>query len=222
MPPTTDSSNESSSSNSTQNNMGYVTCPFKTLDSYTVYYIELHLLLANPWIWVSCHLLLHQPAVKEPVLYLQLQDCPIKSKLFLVWTIVRAIIPHFSQGIELSEKDYQFVEQPSESFFCPVTQKSSLLLEPHLTLCCGYHISQESASRIQREGGACPLCNTHPLSTVLNKHFQRQVNLLCVRCRHEGCKWQGKLCDLSNHKKICPTIKKVTFVSFCFCIIHSG
>ena len=71
-------------------------------------------------------------------------------------------------------EDYRFVEEPSDDFFCPVTM--GLLLHPHLTSCCGNHISEEAASRIQREGGACPLCKEGDWSTVLNKCFQRQVN----------------------------------------------
>ena len=39
------------------------------------------------------------------------------------------------------EKDFIFVERPSEDFFCPVSLE--LLLEPQLTSCCGHHLSQE-------------------------------------------------------------------------------
>ena len=101
-------------------------------------------------------------------------------------------------------EDFTFVEQPSEDFFCPVTY--SLLLEPHLTACCGKHLSREAATRIQREGGACPLCKKPHLTTVLNKHFLRQVNELHVFCRHEdkGCGWQGELSDLECHVQSCP------------------
>ena len=86
----------------------------------------------------------------------------------------------------------------------PVT--FGLLLQPHLTSCCGNHISQEATSRIQREGGACPLCNTHPLSTMLNKHFQRQVKSVCVFCHHDdrGCGWQGELANFDSHMQSCP------------------
>ena len=81
-----------------------------------------------------------------------------------------------------------------------------LLLQPHLTSCCGKHLSQEATTRIQREGGACPLCKTPHWSTVLNKHFQRQVNALHVFCRHEdrGCGWHGELSDLECHIQSCP------------------
>ena len=104
----------------------------------------------------------------------------------------------------LSEEDYLFVEQPSKDYFCPVI--FGLLLQPHLTSCCGSHISQEAASRIQREGGACPLCSTHPLTTLLNKHFQRQVKLVPVFCHHDdrGCGWQGELANFDSHVQFCP------------------
>ncbi|CAI8058494.1 hypothetical protein GBAR_LOCUS31806 [Geodia barretti] len=69
-----------------------------------------------------------------------------------------------------------------------------------------YHISEEAASRIQREGGACPLCKEEDRSTVLNKLFQRQVNSLRVFCRHEdkGCGWQGELVAFHHHVESCP------------------
>ena len=104
------------------------------------------------------------------------------------------------------EEDYplKFVEQPSKDFFCPVTY--GLLLQPHLTSCCGKHLSQEAATRIQREGEPCPLCKRPYWRTMKNKGFRRQVNELRVFCRHEdrGCGWQGELSDLERHVQSCP------------------
>lgn len=104
----------------------------------------------------------------------------------------------------LLEDEYAFVEQPSEDFFCPVTK--GLLLQPHLTSCCGNHISEEAAARIQGEEGGCPLCKKQIWGTMFSKHFQRQVNLLHVFCRHEdkGCGWRGELASFHSHIKICP------------------
>ncbi|CAI8005534.1 hypothetical protein GBAR_LOCUS4297 [Geodia barretti] len=86
---------------------------------------------------------------------------------------------------------------------CPVT--TGLLLQPHLTSCCGQHLSEEAVSRIQGEGGACPLCNKEDWSTMFSKHFQRQVNSLRVFCRHKdrGCGWQGELASLDRHVTSC-------------------
>ena len=103
-----------------------------------------------------------------------------------------------------AEGDFHFVEQPPADFFCPVTL--DLLLQPYQTNCCGKHLSQEAATRIQRGRRACPLCNEPHLTTVLNKHFRRQVNKLRVFCRHKdrGCGWQGELSDLERHAQSCP------------------
>ena len=132
------------------------------------------------------------------------------SLISIVCGEVHTCISHFRatpsliQSKPLSEEDYLFVEQPSKDLFCPVT--FGLLLHPHLTSCCGNHISQEAASRIQREGGACPLCNAHPWSTVFSKHFQRQVKSVHVFCRHDdrGCGWQGELVNFDSHVQSCP------------------
>ena len=104
----------------------------------------------------------------------------------------------------LVEEDYPFVEQPSEDFFCPVTL--GLLLQPHLTSCCGKHLSQEAATRIQREGKPCPRCKRPYWRTMKNKDFRRQVNELRVFCHNEdrGCGWQGELSDLERHVQDCP------------------
>ncbi|CAI8033424.1 Interferon-induced helicase C domain-containing protein 1, partial [Geodia barretti] len=112
--------------------------------------------------------------------------------------------PFAQQPKLVSVEDYLFVEQPSDDFFCPVT--FGLLLHPYLTSCCGNHLSEEAASRIQREGGACPLCKKKDWSTMFNKHFQRQVNSLCMFCCHEdrGCGWQGELAAFHPHVNSCP------------------
>ena len=101
------------------------------------------------------------------------------------------------------ERDFSFVERPSEDFFCPVTY--GLVLQPHLTACCGKHLSQDAATRIQGGGGACPLCNEPHLNTMLDKRFRRQVNELRMFCCHEdrGCRWQGELSDLERHVQSC-------------------
>ena len=113
-------------------------------------------------------------------------------------------MPSVSRPKPSPEEDYLFVEQPSDDFFCPVM--TGLLLQPHLTSCCGNHLSQEAATRIKREGGACPLCNKKNLKTVLDKYFQRQVNSLHVFCRHDnrGCGWQGELAAYYRHVESCP------------------
>ena len=103
-----------------------------------------------------------------------------------------------------AKKDLSFVEQPSDDLFCPVTHR--LMFQPHLTVCCGEHLSQEAATWLRREGRRCPLCRKLHLRTVSDERFRRQINKLRVFCRHEdrGCGWQGELSDLEHHVQSCP------------------
>lgn len=105
-----------------------------------------------------------------------------------------------------ADSDYPFVEEPSEEFFCPVTM--GLLLQPHLTTCCGKHLSEEAVTKIrERQKGKCPLCKESKWNTVLNKDVQRKVKDLRVFCHyeHKGCRWQGELRDFDNHVVLCST-----------------
>ena len=49
------------------------------------------------------------------------------------------------------------------------------LYQPHLTACCGQHLSEEAATRIKGEGRSCPLCKVTKFKTMLDKHFLRQI-----------------------------------------------
>ena len=107
----------------------------------------------------------------------------------------------------LTEHECLFVNKPSHELFCPVT--TNLLLQPHLTSCCGMHLSQEAALRIKQDVKACPLCNETDWHTMLNKHFQRQMKNLMMFCTYKarGCRWQGELFELELHVRSCPSAK---------------
>ena len=100
--------------------------------------------------------------------------------------------------------DYDFFEQPSPEFFCPVTLE--LLIEPHQTTCCGNHLSQEAANRLQRDGKPCPLCQKSQLSTMPDLFYKRKVNETKVRCPHNKseCQWVGGVNELKQHSGTCP------------------
>ena len=95
------------------------------------------------------------------------------------------------------EREYDFVEQPPEEFFCPVTL--TVLLEPYLTQCCGNHLSQEAYQRLQ--GKPCPVCREENLTAMKDKSVKRKALSLKVRCPHkaEGCEWEGELRSLEQH-----------------------
>ena len=95
--------------------------------------------------------------------------------------------------------DYDFVEEPAADFYCPVT--FDLLRDPHQTLCCGNHLSQETVTRLQEE--RCPICKTPKFGTLPDKFFKRRVSELKLYCPNKslGCEWVGELGDLDQHLK---------------------
>ena len=95
------------------------------------------------------------------------------------------------------EREYDFVEQPPEEFFCPVT--FAVLLEPYQTQCCANHLSQEAYQRLQ--GQPCPVCREENLAAMKDNFHKRKALSLKVRCPHkaEGCEWQGELRSLEQH-----------------------
>lgn len=110
-----------------------------------------------------------------------------------------------SHTISISEQDYDFVERPSQDFYCPVTH--DLLLQPHLTACCGKHLSEDTARMIKEVGGPCPMCRDTNLTTILDKNHRRKLYEHRVFCHNKkwGCKWQGELSDyVKRHIKSCP------------------
>ena len=101
------------------------------------------------------------------------------------------------------QKDFNFVERPSQDFFCPVSFE--LLLEPQLTSCCGNHLSIEAATRLQREGKPCPMCNGEQWQCMLDKNHRRKVHQVRVHCWHKdnGCGWVGEINGLKPHADSC-------------------
>ena len=110
----------------------------------------------------------------------------------------------YEASTEAKKPDYDFVEEPSQDFFCPVSLE--LLTDPHLTMCCGNHLSQEAANRLKRDGKPCPMCKDPQLNTVPNKHYRRKVNEIKVCCPHKksGCEWVGGVNEVKQHSDSCP------------------
>ena len=98
--------------------------------------------------------------------------------------------------------EYDFVQTPSEDYFCPVTYE--ILKDPQQTnSCCGNHISRAAADLLKREGKPCPMCKIAPLQTTDDLFFKRQVLALKVRCSNKalGCDWVGELGKVEQHLK---------------------
>ena len=95
----------------------------------------------------------------------------------------------------------QFLSEPPPDHFCPVCMEA--LIEPYLTD-CGHHFCYTCRGRLLASGkSGCPECCEQDFLTDarLNKHLQRQVNSLKVRCQHHevGCQWVGELRYLQEH-----------------------
>ena len=97
--------------------------------------------------------------------------------------------------------DYKFVSEPPNEYLCPICVEP--LLQPFLTE-CGHYLCYTCRGRLLASGkDQCPECRqpNGAKDARLNKHFQRQVNSLKVRCEHheEGCQWMGDLMYLKEH-----------------------
>ena len=114
-----------------------------------------------------------------------------------------AISPFVENHPPFPEKEFDFVERPSQDFFCPVSFE--LLLDPQQTSCCGNHLSLEVATRLQREGKSCPVCNGEQWSAMLDKYHRRRVHEVRVRCWNKdgGCGWVGEVNELRRHAVSC-------------------
>ena len=82
------------------------------------------------------------------------------------------------------------------------------MLEPHLLLCCGKHLSAEAVSRIQEKGQACPFCSKDNFTSRPDHYLRRKIRELQVYCpkRSIGCEWVGELCIRDRHVNfyLCP------------------
>ena len=104
----------------------------------------------------------------------------------------------------IQQPDYDFVEQPDQDYYCPVSLE--LLTQPHQTDCCGHHLSQQAIDRLTRDKKPCPICKEDDFATHVDKFFKRKVRQLKVYCPYKKseCKWTGELGDLDQHTTSCP------------------
>lgn len=118
-----------------------------------------------------------------------------------------------AKSTQLREREYDFVEKPSQDHMCPVTLE--LLRDPQQTTCCGQHLSLEAATRLQRERKPCPMCSEPNLTTMPDKFYKRKVNELKVRCPYKGsgCEWVGEVGNMDQHFASC--LKRPSQCNFC-------
>ena len=113
--------------------------------------------------------------------------------------------PRSAEGGEATnQEEFDFVDQPTEEFFCPVTFE--LLLNPHQTTCCGHHLSEKAVTRLQREDKPCPMCKESKLVTMPDKFFKRKASAVLIRCSYKEseCEWVGEVGGAKQHTTACP------------------
>ena len=118
-------------------------------------------------------------------------------------SVLRSLPAENGVSSEHDQDEFDFVERPSEDFFCPVTFE--LLLDPHQTTCCGNHLSLKAVNRLKRDSKPCPMCKEPELATVHDKFYGRKVSEVHVYCRNKsgGCDWKGEVNGLKQHIESC-------------------
>ena len=97
------------------------------------------------------------------------------------------------------QQEWDFVDPPSEEFFCPMCKQ--ILREPMLTDCCGSHFCKGCIEPIKDTQKPCPECNQPDFSSIINKNMMRRVSELDVLCplKGRGCLWKGEVGSREDH-----------------------
>ena len=108
--------------------------------------------------------------------------------------------------------EFNFVNEPSNDQLCPVCIEP--MMQPFLTD-CGHYLCYTCRGRLLASGkDECPECRepNGAKDARINKHLQRQVKSLMVRCQHYqvGCQWVGELMYLKEH--LDPLLKRCGFI----------
>lgn len=105
--------------------------------------------------------------------------------------------------------NYDFVQKPSEEYFCPVTQE--LLTNPYQSSCCGNQFSKEAVTQLQQLQKPCPMCRKKKMTFNVDKAWKRKVwsvKIYCPSKEDAGCTWSGEISELKRHlKDLCSGVK---------------
>ena len=97
------------------------------------------------------------------------------------------------------QQEWDFVDPPSEEFFCPMCKQ--ILREPMLTDCCGSHFCKGCIEPIKDTQKPCPECNQPDFLSIINKNMMKRVSELDVLCplKGRGCHWKGEVGSRELH-----------------------
>ena len=105
-----------------------------------------------------------------------------------------------------AERELSFVVEPSEEYHCPICAK--VLVEPHVTDCCGQHFCEECLKQwFEEQLGKkiCPHCRSEEFTHIRYLPLKRKINDLLVYCsnRDNGCTEITCVCQLESHINQC-------------------
>ena len=107
--------------------------------------------------------------------------------------------------LKMSERELNFLVEPSEEYHCPICAK--VLVEPHVTECCGQHFCEQCLKKWFEEQGKmiCPHCRSEHFSHIRYLPLKRKINELLVYCsnRDKGCTEITCVCQLESHISQC-------------------
>ena len=158
----------------------------------------------------------------------QLHRCSVCFLIFQIYILILAfttttLLNHSLAELQISTTS--LLDEPKPEHSCPVC--AELLTEPILTD-CGHHVCGTCHEKLLTTNKKdCPVCReTNGLSDArLDKHFQREVNSLRVRCEYhdKGCEWVSEVRDLQNHldpeRGNCSYVMEHTQQTTCECSI---
>ena len=70
---------------------------------------------------------------------------------------------------------------------------------PYQTKCCVKHVCKDCHNSLMATGRKCPHCSSTKYDAFEDRFYQRNLRVLEVCCINKGCRWSGKLEDLSAH-----------------------
>ena len=101
---------------------------------------------------------------------------------------------------------FDFIVKPSEDFLCPICAK--VLVEPHVTECCGQHFCEHCLTKWFKEQGSviCPHCRSINFAHIRYLPMKRKINDLQVFCsnKKDGCTSITTVSHLEAHLSECP------------------
>ena len=101
--------------------------------------------------------------------------------------------------------ELDFVVEPSEDFLCPICSK--VLVEPHVTECCGQHFCEQCLTKWFKEQGSviCPHCRSINFAHIRYLPMKRKINDLQVLCsnKKDGCALITTVSQLESHLSEC-------------------